>query len=328
MRHLRSWESSELFASLHTGGAPAGARGIGPSLILHGIAILALAFWQVPRAIESLRQPLHGVVLIAPAPQPLPRSRPVLRIPRNADVSLPLPASSHPLAGPSPRAFQVPALPRHDAPVATLLLPAPASPVSAPPVQTVSIELPHLAAPPPLKTDTFGTTSATVETVRTGAVATAGFSDAGGGAHGSIPKGATIQAGGFGGAQASTATPSSPRTLSKSGFADAAVAPAVAPAVTAGRPPGLSSSVEIVSKPKPAYTQEARNLQIEGEVLLEVVFPASGAVRVSRLIRGLGHGLDESAIAAARLIHFKPATRDGTPVDATAVIHIVFELAY
>jgi TonB family protein len=84
---------------------------------------------------------------------------------------------------------------------------------------------------------------------------------------------------------------------------------------------------EILSKPTPAYTEEARRARIEGEVLLEVVLEASGHVRVLRVVRGLGHGLDESAVQAAEKINFKPAMRDGQPSDSTAVLHIIFQLA-
>lgn len=96
------------------------------------------------------------------------------------------------------------------------------------------------------------------------------------------------------------------------------------------RPPGvaISSAAEILSKPRPAYTDEARRLQIQGEVLLEVLFAASGEARVLRTIRGLGHGLDENAIAAARAIEFRPAKRGDAAVDSTAIVHIVFQLAY
>jgi hypothetical protein len=45
-------------------------------------------------------------------------------------------------------------------------------------------------------------------------------------------------------------------------------------------------------------------------------------------VRGLGHGLDETAIAAANKMRFKPAMRAGQPVDSTAVVHVVFQLAY
>ena len=57
---------------------------------------------------------------------------------------------------------------------------------------------------------------------------------------------------------------------------------------------------EITAKPTPAYTEEARKLRIEGEVLLEVVFESSGKLRVLRVVRGLGHGLDASQKMARR----------------------------
>ncbi|MBZ5629806.1 MAG: TonB family protein [Acidobacteriia bacterium] len=85
--------------------------------------------------------------------------------------------------------------------------------------------------------------------------------------------------------------------------------------------------VQILSKPTPGYTAEARAARVEGEVLLEVVFTASGQLRVIRVVRSLGHGLDESAIRAAEQIRFKPATRSGSPIDSTATLHIVFQMA-
>ena len=88
-----------------------------------------------------------------------------------------------------------------------------------------------------------------------------------------------------------------------------------------------ASPVEILSKPRPVYTAEARQLRIEGEVLLDVMFAASGDIRVVRVVRGLGHGLDEAAQHAAQKIRFNPAKRDGQPYDSDAVVHIVFALA-
>ncbi len=85
---------------------------------------------------------------------------------------------------------------------------------------------------------------------------------------------------------------------------------------------------EITFKPRPAYTAAARAARIEGEVLLEVVFTASGQVQVVRVVKGLGYGLDESAQAAAHQIQFRPATQNGQPIDSNAIVHITFELAY
>ena len=89
-----------------------------------------------------------------------------------------------------------------------------------------------------------------------------------------------------------------------------------------------TTSVEITYKPNPVYTEDARQLKLEGEVLLEVLFASNGQLHVNRVVRGLGHGLDESALAAANMMRFKPALRNGVPVDSTAVVHVVFRLAY
>ena len=84
---------------------------------------------------------------------------------------------------------------------------------------------------------------------------------------------------------------------------------------------------EILAKPTPVYTDEARARRIEGEVLLDVEFTATGAVKVLRVVRGLGYGLDESALRAAINIRFKPAQRDGQPVDFRTSLNIVFRIA-
>jgi TonB family protein len=120
---------------------------------------------------------------------------------------------------------------------------------------------------------------------------------------------------------------SSGKGVQASGFGSQEVAQAHAmqrPAETG--PP--TTSVEITYKPNPAYTEEARGLKLEGEVLLEVQFLANGTLHVNRVVRGLGHGLDENAIAAANKMRFKPAMRNGQPMDSTAVVHVVFQLAY
>ena len=86
--------------------------------------------------------------------------------------------------------------------------------------------------------------------------------------------------------------------------------------------------VEILYKPKPVYTDEARQRRIEGEVLLQVAFSATGHLEVLRVTKGLGYGLDEAAATAARQIRFKPARENGQPIDSLATVHILFELAY
>lgn len=90
---------------------------------------------------------------------------------------------------------------------------------------------------------------------------------------------------------------------------------------------GNETTVQVISHPVPVYTAEAKQLKIQGDVVLEVRFSADGRCHVIRVIRGLGHGLDEQAIRVAEETHFKPATRDGKPVDTTTYYRIDFQLA-
>ncbi len=83
----------------------------------------------------------------------------------------------------------------------------------------------------------------------------------------------------------------------------------------------------VISEPHPQYTAEAAQLKIQGEVTLQVRFLATGQVEVLRIVNGLGHGLDEQAKHVAEQIRFKPAIKDGHPVDHTTLIHVTFQLA-
>lgn len=89
----------------------------------------------------------------------------------------------------------------------------------------------------------------------------------------------------------------------------------------------VSTPIVVLSKPLPAYTAEARELKIQGDVTLRVRFTASGQVEVLGVVNGLGHGLDEEAVKAAERIRFKPATRDGHPVDQVSLVRITFQMA-
>jgi TonB family protein len=146
-----------------------------------------------------------------------------------------------------------------------------------------------------------------------GTVASAGFGNSiagpgtGGGQSGSPRGGGVVRSTGFAEAQAQAPEAPRPRTAS--------VGPATKPA-------------EITYKPNPVYTEEARQLRIEGDVLLDVIFGANGQIRVLRVVRGLGHGLDEAAVRSAQQIRFKPAMREGQPLDSEATLHVRFQLAY
>jgi len=106
-----------------------------------------------------------------------------------------------------------------------------------------------------------------------------------------------------------------------------AAASSSAPRARAAAAQSAVKPVEILFKPNPVYTEEARRAHVEGEVLLSVVFKASGEIQVVRVLSGLSYGLDEAAVRAAQQIRFKPAERSGQAVDLPATLHITFQLA-
>jgi len=139
----------------------------------------------------------------------------------------------------------------------------------------------------------------------------------------------TVASSGFGNGVAIAPTSNGPTrgSVQSGGFQNASTEVA-APKPKQAETGSPVQEVVILEKPKPQYTDEARKLHIEGDVLVQVVFPASGPLQVIRVIKGLGHGLDESAIHAAQQIRFKPALQDGKPVDFPATVHIEFQLAF
>lgn len=114
------------------------------------------------------------------------------------------------------------------------------------------------------------------------------------------------------------------------------VASAGIPAATAG--PNSTGSAMMSSEPKttppvllshaePEYTSEAKQLKIQGDVVLRVTITTDGRMVVHHVIHGLGHGLDESAMRSAPTYRFKPATQNGHAVDYETNIIIKFQTA-
>ena len=138
----------------------------------------------------------------------------------------------------------------------------------------------------------------------------------------------TVASTGFGNGVANPPPSSAKRgTLQTTGFADQTVATET-PKKKAAASESPTTPVDILDKPRPEYTAEGRSLRIEGDVVLEMVFLANGSIQVNRVVSGLGHGLDEAATRAAQQIKFKPAKREGQPVDYPARVRIEFRLAY
>jgi TonB family protein len=88
------------------------------------------------------------------------------------------------------------------------------------------------------------------------------------------------------------------------------------------------SPAKVTAKPRPEYTQEARQLHIEGTVVLRIRVLPDASVEVLSVISGLGHGLDESAKRAIMATKFEPATdATGHPIAWDGIVNVAFQLA-
>lgn len=113
----------------------------------------------------------------------------------------------------------------------------------------------------------------------------------------------------------------------KVGSAGIPSAPEAASGVRQAAAQPQSTALEVLSKPPVRYTPEAKQLKVQGDVVLRVTFKADGQVVVESVVRGLGHGLDQEATHEAQQIKFRPATRNGRAINLTTDIVITFQLA-
>jgi len=91
-------------------------------------------------------------------------------------------------------------------------------------------------------------------------------------------------------------------------------------------PRRYSRHPEVISKTEPEFTEEARKARHQGSVLLAAEVGVDGKAHNIRVVRSLGLGLDERAIAALAEWKFRPAIADGKPATAPATIEVFFRL--
>jgi protein TonB len=106
-------------------------------------------------------------------------------------------------------------------------------------------------------------------------------------------------------------------------FHKAAPVAAVLPSDGCDDPP---SKPKPISVPQPGYTPDAQAAAIEGKVRVQITVDETGKVIDVKLLQGLGHGLDEAALSAARSATFEPALHCGKPTRATFTLGMRFKL--
>jgi protein TonB len=89
---------------------------------------------------------------------------------------------------------------------------------------------------------------------------------------------------------------------------------------------GDVSPPTVISSPDPEYTDRALRDSVEGEVVVWAVVRADGSVGDAKVVKKLGSGLDESAVAAVRRWRFSPAMKDAKPVAVQVNVRVRFKL--
>lgn len=78
--------------------------------------------------------------------------------------------------------------------------------------------------------------------------------------------------------------------------------------------------------PDPSYSDEARKTKYQGTIATTIVVDPTGRVRMIRVTRPLGMGLDEQAEATISTWKFDPAEKDGIPVAVQLNVEVSFHL--
>ena len=89
---------------------------------------------------------------------------------------------------------------------------------------------------------------------------------------------------------------------------------------------GDVSAPVLIHSVAPQFSKEARNAKIAGNVLVNLVVDQNGIPTNVRIVRGIGHGLDEKALEAVSKYKFKPAMEHGQPVPVEINVVINFQI--
>ncbi len=83
--------------------------------------------------------------------------------------------------------------------------------------------------------------------------------------------------------------------------------------------------IEAIQK-KIIYPEIAKRAGVQGRVFVKAFVDESGAVKKAEVIKGIGAGCDEAAIAAVMKTRFNPGKQRGKPVRVQVSIPILFKL--
>jgi protein TonB len=88
---------------------------------------------------------------------------------------------------------------------------------------------------------------------------------------------------------------------------------------------GVSKPI-VIYQVEPEFSEEARKAKFSGNVEVYLWVDADGKPSHIRVVRGVGMGLDEKAVDAVRQYRFKPAMKDGKPVQVDLYVDVNFQI--
>ncbi|QNI33207.1 TonB family protein [Alloacidobacterium dinghuense] len=89
---------------------------------------------------------------------------------------------------------------------------------------------------------------------------------------------------------------------------------------------GGVAAPQVIHSVDPEFSDEARREKFTGAVAIQLIVDTNGNPQGIQVVRHLGMGLDEKAIAAIKQYKFKPAMYQGHPVAVRVVIDVNFHL--
>ena len=72
--------------------------------------------------------------------------------------------------------------------------------------------------------------------------------------------------------------------------------------------------------PDPAVSRGDLPPGVQGDVIVEVTIDEQGNVVETKLIRGIGYGIEDRVLATLRQWHFRPASKDGTTIASQHIV--------
>lgn len=84
--------------------------------------------------------------------------------------------------------------------------------------------------------------------------------------------------------------------------------------------PDVRPAIETTLLDPPVHKEEIPP-GVEGDVIVEITIDEHGNVIGTKLLKGVGHGIDEKILATVLNWHYRPATKDGVPIPSKYDAH-------